>query len=53
VFSRYVTTGITIMYVPNIAGDLLLKDHDVTPSNRRHAGRWSSARKTTPVSGEI
>ena len=29
-FSRCVTTGIAIMYVPNIAGDLLFEDYDVT-----------------------
>ena len=52
-FPGHVTPGIAVVHVPDIASDLLLQNHDVTRSNRRHAGRRGSARETAPIAGEI
>ena len=42
VFAGHVTSGIAVMHVPDVAGDLLLQNHDVAGSNRRHARRRRS-----------
>jgi len=52
-FPGCVAAGIAVMHVPDIAGDLVLQNHDVAGSNRRHARRRSRARKAAPVAGEI
>lgn len=51
--SGHVTAGIAVMHIPDAAGDMLLQDHDVARSNRRHARRRGSARETAPIGGEI
>jgi hypothetical protein len=52
-FAGRVTAGIAVMHVPDIAGDVLLQDHDVALPNRGHAGPGGRAREATPVGGEI
>ena len=52
-FTRRVAARIAVMYQPDIAGDVLLQNHDVTRSNRRHARCRSSARETTPIRRQI
>jgi hypothetical protein len=52
-FSGYVTAGIAVMHVPNVSIDVPLQNHDVACSNRRHARRGGSARKASPIGGEI
>jgi hypothetical protein len=52
-FSGNVTAGIAVMDVPDVTGDMLLQNHDVASSNRRHAHRRGGARETTPIAGEI
>jgi hypothetical protein len=53
VFSGNVTAGIAVMHVPDVASDMLLQNHDVASSNRRHTHRRGGARETTPIAGEV
>jgi hypothetical protein len=52
-FSGHVTAGIAIMHVPDVTSDMLLQNHDVASSNRRHSRRRDSAGETAPIAGEI
>lgn len=47
------TARITVVHVPDVATKVLLQNHDVAGSNRRHARRRGRARETAPVGGEI
>jgi len=52
-FSGGVAAGIAVMHVPNIAGELVLQNHDMARSNGRHARCRGRARETAPVGREI
>ena len=52
-FSGHVAARIAVMHVPDIAADVLLQNHDVSRSNRRHARRRGGAREMAPIAGEI
>ena len=51
--SGHVTAGIAVMHIPDAAGDMLLQDHDVARSNRRHTRCGCRSRKTAPIGREI
>jgi hypothetical protein len=53
VFTGHVTAGIAIVHVPDVTGDMLLQNHDMARSYRRHARRRSSPWKTPPIGREI
>jgi len=53
VLARDVAAGIAVMDVPDVAIDVLLQNHDVTGSNRRHARRRSRTREPTPIRRQI
>ena len=52
-FPGRVTTGIAVMHEPDIACDMLLQNHDVAGSHRRHAGRRGSSREPAPIGRKV
>src|ERR1700751_4892020 len=52
-FARDMTAGIAVMDIPDVTFDLLLQDHDVACTHRRHARGRRGTRKASPIAGEI
>ncbi len=51
--SGYVTARIAIVHIPDITGDVLLQNHDVSGSNRCHSRSRGGPWEAPPVGGKI